>query len=231
MRATRLTCEDATGMATEAQRREAVAEVIGAISYALLRSFQIVARGATSAPTVALAQRQADFAADELERHKILAARLEQLSADPEKAIEVFRGPIDAFYERANAEGWIQTQVFHFVGNTITNDFAEILASRLDPETAAAVQRALTGRTEQEGFALEQIYEVLRGEGPEGEERVQHFAGAMVGEALNRFREALMASDALEVVLGGPDGVKEVVLELLGRHRERLERLGLDTLE
>jgi hypothetical protein len=218
-------------MATQQQRREAVAEIIGAISYAMLRSFQIVARGATSAPTVVLAERQADFAVEELDRHKILAARLAELSDAPEQAVEVFRAPIDAFYEHAKADGWIQTQVFHFVGNTITNDFAEILASRLDPDTAAAVQRALTGRTAQEAFALEQIHEVLKSEGGDGQERVRSFAGAMVGEALNRFREALLASDAVEVVLGGPEGVKELVLELLGRHRERLERLGLDTLD
>lgn len=212
-------------------RDEAVAEVIGAMAYAMLRSFQVTARGATSAPTVSLADKQASFAADELERYRVLTARLAELSERPDEVAEVFRKPIDAFYESAGAEGWIQTQVFHFVGDTVTNDFAEILATRLDPASGAAVQQALTGRTEQEAFALDQINRVLATEGDEGQGRVRTFAGAMVGEALNAFREALEASDAIEVVLGGPDGVKEMVLELLGRHRERLERLGLDTLD
>jgi hypothetical protein len=38
---------------------------------------------------------------------------------------------------------------------------------------------------------------------------------------MNRLREALLENDALEVVLG-EGGVKDLVLELLGRHRERL---------
>lgn len=212
-------------------RGEAVAEVIGAVSYALLRSFQIAARGATSAPTVALADRQASFAADELDRYRILIGRLSELVDQPDEVAEVFRKPIDAFYESARAEGWVETQVFHFVGNTVTNDFAEIIATHVDGETAAALQRALTGRTEQEAFALGEITAFVAREGEDGQAKVRSFAGAMVGEALNAFREAIEASDALEVVLGGPDGVKELVLELLGRHRERLERLGIDTLD
>lgn len=212
-------------------REAAVAEVIGAVCYALLRSFQIAARGAPSAPSVALADRQASFASEELERYRILSARLAQLTDRPDEVAEVFRKPIDAFYESASADGWVESQVFHFVGNTITNDFAEIIASHVDGETAAAVQRALTGRTEQEGFALGEITAFVEREGDDGQAKVRSFAGAMVGEALNAFREAIEASDALEVVLGGPDGVKALVLELLGRHRERLERLGLDSLD
>jgi hypothetical protein len=48
---------------------------------------------------------------------------------------------------------------------------------------------------------------------------------------LGRLREALLASDALAIVLGGEEEVKELVLELLGRHRERLERMGLDRVD
>jgi hypothetical protein len=218
-------------MATAEERRAAVAQVIGAMSYALLRSFQVTARGATSAPTIALADRQASFAAGELERYRSLSAHLAALTDTPDEVTEVFRKAIDAFYEAAHADGWIQTQVFHFVGNTLTNDYAEIIATHLDPASAEAVQHALTARTEQEAFALEQITAVLESEGDAGQERIRRFAGAMVGEALNAFREALEASNAIEVVLGGPDGVKAMVLELLGRHRERLERLGVDTLD
>lgn len=212
-------------------RKDAVAEVIGAISYALLRSFQIAARGATSAPSVALADKQASFAADELDRYRILAARLAMLTDRPDEKAEIFRKPIDAFYESASNDGWIETQVFHFVGNTVTNDFAEIIASHLDAETGGDVQRALTGRTEQEAFALGEITGFVEREGEGGQAKVRSFAGAMVGEALNAFRETIETSDALEVILGGPDGVKALVLELLGRHRERLERLGIDTLD
>ena len=141
-----------------------------------------------------------------------------------------FRAALDAFYRTTIAEDWLESQVFQFIGDTITTDFTEIIGARLDEETADAVRRALSDRSEQEAFALEQILQALSLDGDGAQERMRAFAGAMVGQALNTLREALETSDALEVVLG-EGGTKEVVLELLGRHRERLERLGLDTLE
>lgn len=215
-------------MAMNVERTDAVADLIGALCYGLLRSFQVVAAGTMGAPTVALAERQAAFAADEHGRYRILRERLAELTEEPFETMKTFRPTMDAYYDGARAQDWLQTQVFHFVGDTITTDFAEILAPRLDARTADAVRRALTGRTAQETFALEQITEALREHG--AQERIASFAGRMAGEALNRLREALLSSDALEVVLGGQEGVKELVLEVLGRHRERLERLGLDPL-
>jgi len=217
-------------MSTEAQRHEAVADVIGALCYALLRSFEAATNALKHAPSAALAERQAVFATEEYERYRVLRARLDELTRDPQRALEAFRAAIDAFHRSAVASGWLESQVFQFVGDTITTDFAEIIGARLDDETAAAVRRALTGRTAQEAFALEQIMGALESEGEEAHKRMRTFAGTMVGQALNTLREALETSNALEVVLG-EGGTKEVVLELLGRHRERLERLGLDTLE
>lgn len=212
-------------------RRDAVADLIGAFSYALLRVFHLAAEAAVRAPTVELAERQTAFAQEEIERYRLLRAHLAHLSPDLDRRMQAFRGPLDAFYEAARGQGWLETQVFHFVGNTITTDAAELLASGLDAETADAVRRALTGRTAQEAFALEQIGRALAEEGEAAQERIARYTGTMVGEALNRFREALLESDALEVVLGGPAAVKEMVLEVLGRHRERLERLGLERVD
>lgn len=218
-------------MAVETEHQSAIADLIGALCYGLLRSFEVTAHGAAEAPTVELAERQAEFAVEELERYRHLRARLTALTGDPESALQAFRSPLDAFYDGARAQGWLGTQVFNFVGDTITTDFADILASRLDSETAKAVRHSLTGRTEQEAFALAQIGDALREEGEAAQERIATFAGTIVGHGLNRLREAVLESDALEVVLGGDAAVKECVLEILGRHRERLERLGVDRLD
>jgi hypothetical protein len=217
-------------MATADQRKAAIADVIGALCYALLRSFEAATHALKAAPTTALAERQAAFATEEYERYRVLRARLNDLTSDPDRSMEAFRVALDVFYRSTVAEDWLESQVFQFVGDTITTDFADIIGARLDEDTAAAVRRALTDRGEQEAFALDQIMEALTHDGDEAQKRMRAFAGTMVGQALNTLREALETSDALEVVLG-EGGTKEVVLELLGRHRERLERLGLDTLE
>jgi len=217
-------------MATAAERKQAIADVIGALCYALLWSFEVATRALRAAPTTALAEQQAAFATDEYERYRVLRARLNELTENPDRSMDAFRLPLDAFYRTTATQDWLEAQVFQFVGGTITTDFAEIIGLQLDEGTAEAVRQALTGRTEQEVFALDQIMTALKDEGDAAQERMRAFAGSMVGQALNTLREALETSDALEVVLG-EGGTKEVVLELLGRHRERLERLGLDTIE
>jgi hypothetical protein len=217
-------------VATEAEHREAVARLVGALSYGLLRSFEVTARATARAPAVALADRQAGFAVDEFNRYRVLRARLDELTGDPDTAMRPFRPPLDAFYDHASAGGWLEAQAFHFIGDTVTADFAEMIAPHVDAETADVLRRALTGRTAQQAFAIEQIGQAMETEHDAARERIARYAGTIVSQGLNRLREALEANDALQVILGD-GGVKDVVLEVLGRHRERLERIGIETLD
>src|SRR5438309_11894858 len=100
-------------MPTQAVRKQAVVDLVGALCYALLQSFEAAARGATTAPTIELAEQQVSFASDELERFKVLRAHLAHLTHDPEAAMSAFRAPLDAFFQQARPEGWLETQVFH----------------------------------------------------------------------------------------------------------------------
>ncbi|MHB8512876.1 MAG: ferritin-like fold-containing protein [Actinomycetota bacterium] len=215
----------------EPSREEAIATVIGGVAHALIRVFAISAQAVLWAPTLSLRERQAAFAVEEYERFRVVRRRLGVISSDPEAAIERFRPALDAFYDAAPIDGWLEAQVFHYVGDTVSADFAEILTGYLDARTAASVREALTGRGAHEAFALDQIDQARVAGDPEVEKVIVATASRVVGEAINGVRDAVLASNSLEVVLGGPEGVKELVLELLGRHRERLERLGLDRLD
>lgn len=207
-----------------------MAQVVAGIAYALLRVFQVSAQVTAVAPGLGLRDRQAAFAVEEFERYRILRRRLGVLTDRPEDALERFRTAIDAFYDVAPTSEWLDAQVFHYVGDTITADFAELFAAHVDERTAAAVREALTGRGAHESFALAQVLEAL-GADAGLEDRITSVAGKVVGDAINRLRDAVLESDALAVVIGGEAAVKELVLELLARHRERLERLGLDRLD
>jgi len=209
---------------------EAVARIVGALGYALLRVFQLSAQASASAPTLALRERQAAFAVEEFERYQVLRRRLGALTDDPEKAMGQFRVALDAFFDGAPTAAWLDAQVFQYIGDAISTDFADLIAPHLDEKTAAAVREGLSGRAAHEAFALEQIHRAISSD-PDAETRVTAVTGAIVGNALGGLREAILTSDALAVVLGGEELVKEVVLELLGRHRERLERLGLDRVD
>jgi hypothetical protein len=211
-------------------REVALAQVVGGIAYALLRVFQISAQVTLAAPSLALRERQAAFAVEEFERYRILRKRLGVLTDAPERALDRFRPALDAFYDAAPTDSWLDAQVFHYVGDTITTDFADLFAARVDQRTAAAVRESLTGRGAHESFALAQILEAL-GSGEVAEDRIVSVAGKVVGDAINRVRDAVLESQSLTEVLGGEEEVKGLVLELLARHRERLERLGLDRLD
>jgi tRNA-(MS[2]IO[6]A)-hydroxylase MiaE-like protein len=213
-----------------AGRDQAVAEVVGAVAYALLRVFQISAQVTLVAPNLALRERQAAFAVEEFERYRIVRRRLSVMTEDPETALARFSPTLDAFYDAAPIDAWLDAQVFHYVGDAITTDFAGIIAAHLDERTAAALREALTGRGAHESFALAEIQRALASD-PSLEERVAAAAGRVVGEAMNRVRDTILVSDTLALVLGGEGEVKGLILELLARHRERLERLGLDQLD
>ncbi|GAC1409657.1 MAG: hypothetical protein NVSMB57_02500 [Actinomycetota bacterium] len=215
----------------EPSREEAVATVLGGVAHGLMRVFTFSAQAVLWAPTLPLRERQAAFAVEEYERYRVVRRRLGVLTSDPEQAIERFRPALDGFYDAAIVTGWLESQVFHYVGDTVSADFAGFLTAHLDSRTASALREALTGRGAHEAFALDQIDRARLSGEPSVESIIVTCAGRVVGEAMNRVRDAVLASNSLEVILGGSAGVKELVLELLGRHRERLERLGLDRLD
>jgi hypothetical protein len=209
---------------------DAAARIVGALAYALLRVFGLSAHAAGKAPTLSLRERQAAFAVEEFERYQVLRRRLSALTDDPEASMAPFRGALDNFFDGAPTSDWLEAQVFQYIGDAISTDFADLISPNLDEKTAAAVREGIAGRAAHEAFALDQISGALSAD-PGAEARVAAATGTIVGNALGRLREAIVTSDALAVVLGGEEHVKDLVLELLGRHRERLEQLGLDRVD
>lgn len=212
------------------ERSEAVAEVLGALAYSLLRVFQLSAAATAVAPTLALAEAQGDFAVEELDRYRRLRRRVDAITPLGESVMLRFKRPLDAFYDAAPTEDWLSVQVFQFLGDAIAMDFAGLLASYIDADSAASVRDALGSRSAHEAFALRQAREEIAAD-PAAAQRAVKVAGTIVGGALNSLREAVFESDALAVVLGGEAEVKHLVMDLLSNHRERLERLGLEDVD
>jgi hypothetical protein len=213
-------------------RSEALAEVLGALAYSLLRVFQLSAAATAVAPTLALAEAQGDFAVEELERYRRLRRRVDAIapSGSVETVMLRFKGALDAFYDAAPTDDWLSIQVFQFLGDAIAMDFAGMLAQFIDRDSAESVRDALGTRGAHEAFALAQARRIMA-EDPGAADRAVKVAGSIVGSALSSLRQAVLESDALAVVLGSEDEVKRLVMELLANHRERLERLGLEPVE
>lgn len=170
---------------------------------------------------------QRGVAERELANASLIEARLHELAATD--LAEAFRPFFEAFFEHTVPQDWLEAQTFHYVGDALMSDFADALIPVLDPISAIVV-RQLSDRADQESFALD---EIARGidDDPGAAERVAAYARRVIGEALTQTRRALDETDAVRTLLGGEEGEKRLLLDLLQRHRGRLDRMGIEPVD
>ena len=180
------------------------------------------------APDERARQEQARVADREQERAALVAARLAEVgSAD---LAARFTPYFDAFHQHTAPTDWVEAQAFHYVGDALVAEFAEELAGKVDPVSAEVIANALGDREDMEGFALDELTRAME-QDPGAKERIAHYARRISGEALTQTRRALSDAPALQTLLGGPAGEKQLLLQLLESHRLRLDRLGIDLMD
>jgi tRNA-(MS[2]IO[6]A)-hydroxylase MiaE-like protein len=205
-----------------------VAEILAALSYGERLAARRAQEGSDLAPDARGRQHQAAVAAREGRAASLLEARLGELgSLDMERVFAPF---FDAFFERTSPSDWEELQAFHYVGDAIVADFAEALIPVLDPVSAEVVRSTIAQREELEVFALDELTRSLDRD-PAVADRIAIYARRVIGEALTQTRRALDATTALRDLLGGQELEKRVLLDLLDRHRRRLDRLGIEPVD
>ena len=208
--------------------RGAVAELLAALSYGERLAQQRADAAVGLAPDPQSRSLQARVAEREAENLSLLEARLGELSGPGLE--ERFRPFFEAFFDATEPSDWAEAQAFHYVGDALVADFAEVLLPVLDAVTAQVVRTSLCERDEQDAFALDQVTSAVRDDDG-ARERVATYVRRVAGEALTQTRRALDASDGIGSLLGGEEGEKRVLLDLLDRHRRRLDRLGIEVVE
>lgn len=208
--------------------RRVVAEVLAALTLGQRLARRRAEEAVGLAPDPMATEAQRDAATRESNRLALLEARLAELGS-PELE-EGVRPHFEAFFDRTVPEDWVEAQAFHYVGDALVSEFAEGLMSSLDPVSAEVVDRALRGREDQSAFALDQVTSAMASE-PGVVERVAAYVRRVAGEALTQTRKALDDNETLREVLGGEEGQKRILLDLLDRHRRRLDRLGIEPVE
>lgn len=180
------------------------------------------------APDFRTRRNQEHVAERERENASLLEARLAEIgSMELER---VFRPFLDPFFEHTQPADWLEAQTWHYVGDALVRDFADSLIPVLDRISAEVTRRALAERDEQESFALDEITRLVE-EDPPAAERVAAYARRVIGEALTQTRRALNETGALRSLLGSDEVEKRFLLNLLQRHRERLDRLGIELVD
>jgi tRNA-(MS[2]IO[6]A)-hydroxylase MiaE-like protein len=205
-----------------------VAEVLAALAYGEQCGARRAQDTVDLAPDRHSRAEQQAVADRERANWELIQARFRELGDD--SMTDLFRPFFDAFFAHTEPKDWVEAQVFHYVGDALVSDFADSLVPLFDRVSAEVVRRALGDREAQETFALDELTRALERDPPLAE-RIRRYAQLIVGEAFTQTGRALEATEGLRTLLGGDEAGKRVILSLLDRHRQRLDRLGIEPVD
>ena len=215
--------------------REAVVDLLGAISYGEISAFERLAEDAKMAPTIRDKVALASMAAAELGHVGRLHERLTELGTDPFDAMAAFIEPIEKFHRHTAPSDWHEGLVKAFVGDGLAADFYREIAAYLDAATRDLVIAALED-TGQADFVVDRIRAAIAAQ-PSLAGRLALWGRRLMGEALTQAQRVAAERDALSAMLaGGIDrpgldlaAIGRMFTRITDRHAERMAELGLSS--
>lgn len=208
----------------------AVVDLLGALAYAELTAFDRLAEDARLAPTLTGRAALARMAAAEIGHHCRLVERLEQLGADPSRAMAPFVPALDAFHESTRPSSWLEGLVKAYVGDGLATDFyREIAAFLPDPDRVLVLEvLADTGHAD---FAVREVRAALQADRTLSG-RLSLWGRRLVGEAMSQSQAVIAEHDGLaELIIAGTgdlSGVARLIERITSAHTKRMKALGLN---
>jgi hypothetical protein len=206
----------------DADRRQAVVDLLGVLAYGELIAFERLADDARLAPSVS------DKAA--LGHFLKLRDRLTAIGVDPGEAMKPFVVPLDAFHDSTAAGDWLEGLVKAYVGDGFAADFYREVVHFVDDEDTKALVLDVLADTGHAAFAVEHVRAAITSD-PAIAGRLALWARRLVGEALVQAQRVAVDRDALaRLIVGGTGDLAEVgalLARLTQRHAERMAALGL----
>jgi hypothetical protein len=213
--------------------REAVVDLLGAISYGEISAFERLAEDSKMAPAIRDKMALASMAAAELGHVARLHERLNELGADPFEAMAAFIEPIEKFHRHTAPSDWHEGLVKAYVGDGLAADFYREIAAYLDAGTRDLIIASLED-SGQADFAVRRIRQAIADD-PKLGGRLALWARRLMGEALTQAQRVAAERDALSALLAG--GIDRPGLDLAAigrmftriteRHNERMAEIGL----
>jgi hypothetical protein len=226
---------DAVQVPDDPMYRDAVVDLLGAVSYGEISAFERLAEDARMAPTLQDKVAIATMASAEFGKVAALHARITQLGADPFAAMAPFRDAIDLFHEHTAPSDWFESLIKAYVGDGLADDFYREIAAYLDTETRDLVVASLDAEGHA-AFVVDRVRAAI-GADPRLGGRLALWGRRLMGEALTQAQRVAAERDALSALLAG--GVDRPGLDLAAigrmftriteRHAARMEELGLSS--
>jgi hypothetical protein len=215
---------------TDADRQQAVVDLLGVLAYGELIAFERLADDAGLAPTVADKAALGEMAVAEFGHFVKLRDRLSALGVDPWQAMTPFIVPLDAFHDSTAAGDWLAGLVKAYVGDGFASDFYREVIEFVDDEETKRIVLDVLADTGHAAFAVEHVRAAITSD-PSVAGRLALWARRLVGEALVQAQRIAVDRDALaRLIVGGTGDLAEVgalLARLTQRHTERMTSLGL----
>lgn len=208
--------------------QDSVAQLLAALACGERLAAKRARESAELAPDARARSEQEHVAEREDSNAGLVAARLAEVGS-PDLAAR-FLPFFEAFHARTVPADWVEAQAFHYVGDALVSEFAEEMAGRVDTVSTEVVRKTLGEREDLETFALDELMRAMQTD-PTAKDRIAAYSRRISGEAFTQTKRALESSGALKELIGGDDGEKHLLLQLLESHRVRLDRLGIDLME
>jgi len=142
----------------------AVIDLLGALAYGELVSYERITADAVIAPNLADQVELAAIAAVEYSHFHKLTTRLEELGADPVAVMQPFVEPINQLHENLAPRDWLEGLLKIYVGDGIVADFYRELSTQMAPDIAELVEEVL-GDSGHDAFAIKRIKEAIAEDG------------------------------------------------------------------
>jgi hypothetical protein len=213
---------------TTGEFRASMVDLLGVLAYGELMGFERLAQDAALAPTIADEAALAHIADTHLGNFDRLRARLTELGAEPEVAMEPFRAALTEFHALTAPSDWLEGLVKAYVGDGISRDFYREVASLCDPVTRDLVTSVCDAQSDD--YLVRRLRAAMDAD-PVVSGRLALWGRRLVGEALRQAQVVAAERDALiDLFVGTSDlaSLGAMFSRLTDEHTRRMQALGLN---
>lgn len=208
----------------------AVTDLLALLAYGELQAFDQMAADARLAPDLGRRAVLSEMAAAEIVNYRRLAARLTELGADPQVAMDPFVAALEHYHDQTAPKDWLEALTKAYVGDGIADDFYHEVALYLDSPDRELILDVLHD-SRYADFAAAEIQGAITLD-PKVANRLSMWARRLVGEGLSQAQRVAVERPALAIMIASraedQAGITALLKRLTSAHTTRMAVVGLN---
>ena len=208
----------------------AVTDLLALLAYGELQAFDQMAADARLAPDLGRRAVLSEMAAAEIVNYRRLAARLTELGANPQVAMDPFVAALEHYHDQTAPKDWLEALTKAYVGDGIADDFYHEVALHLASPDRELVLDVLHD-SRYADFAAAEIQGAITLD-PKVANRLSMWARRLVGEGLSQAQRVAVERPALAIMIAtqaeDQAGITALLKRLTTAHTTRMAVVGLN---